>query len=661
MNKRVWMGIVLLGAATAGAQEAAKTNESEIVVTATREWTEASWTPASITVVTSDEIERKGANNLSDVLRDVPGVQVRSLSGGPVAEVAMRGGGENSQGRVLVLMDGRRLNNPDMAAMNWLQIPLNQVERVEVLRGAQTSLYGDYASQGVINIITKKGAAEPRRDFSVIAGSYNTFVARAGAAGSAGTMPLTGAANAEWQSSDGFRDRSGYESYGAGGRAGYDWSEDSGLSIAGSWYRSDYELPGDLTLREMKDNRRQSHNPDDKTDNLYLNMGLDYFARPVQGVQFETVAGWSGRESESDVASWFMFSDNTMNSYSVQPKTVVEGEWGGLSQRTTLGVDLYKDLLEVDRFTDAERSSKTIAADLDKDTVGAYVRHQVDLTPQWIVHAGGRVEQARLSAEADSFGMRVVDDDKTQHGSTWEGGVTYAFESRSKLFARAGSVYRYPFVDEQISYYGFGTDGFFRDLDAEKGLNLETGVELGWNRTWRAAATLFRLDMRDEVAWDPIANSNANLDETRRQGAELSGSWKPVDRLELLASYTWTDAEFTSGLNDGKNIPLVPEHLASLTLRLGLPLDLTLDTTGHYTGSSPLGGDISNAGDKLDAYSTLDMMVRYAPAGKSFSAFVGVENLTDETYAAVAYKGYLEDGYYPSPGQNWRVGLSTTF
>jgi iron complex outermembrane receptor protein len=411
----------------------------------------------------------------------------------------------------------------------------------------------------------------------------------------------------------------------------------------------------------MRDDPRQSHNPDDETENDYLNAGMDFYSEPLEGLQLDANMGWSGKQTESDVASWFMFSDTELNSFSAQPKATLESDWAGMAQRTTVGVDAYLDQLDVDRYGEKERLTKTIDASLEKETLGVYARHQVELTPEWILNGGGRVEQARLSVEADAGGSRVLDESQTHHGTAWEAGLTYAFEKGCKVFTRVNSVYRYPFVDEQISYYGFGSDSFYRELDAEQGLNTEVGLELGYDPRWRTGVTLFRLDMRDEVAWDPIENRNANLDETRRQGAEWSGSWKPVARVELSASYTYTDAKFTSGANDGNKVPLVPAHVTEGTVKLGLPLDLAFDTTVRHVGSCPLGGDVANAGDKLDAYSTLDLTVRYQPGGKAYSGFVGVENVTDENYATVAYKGYTEDGYYPSPGRNWRVGMNLAF
>ena len=225
-----------------------------------------------------------------------------------------------------------------------------------------------------------------------------------------------------------------------------------------------------------------------------------------------------------------------------------------------------------------------------------------------------------------------------------------------------GRVYRYPFLDELVSYYGYGSDTLYRDLDAEKGVTAEAGVELGDHPVWRAGATLFRLDMEDEVAWDPVAYRNANLDRTRRQGVEVWGRWRPAaGRIEVELSYTFTDARFRAGPADGCDVPLVPRHQALGVVRAALPRDFWADATVRYQGSAPLGGDVLNAGDELDAFTTGDLAVRYKPEGKRFSLFLGVENVTDEVYATVAYHGAFEDGYYPAPGRCWRAGMNWTF
>ena len=142
------------------AADTEKSSDIEVIVTASRVEEETTAVAAYVTVLTEEELSAAGQSTLVDSLQSLAGVHFRSTSGNAAqAEVSMRGFGENSHGRVLVLLDGRRLNRPDMASINWLEIPIENIERVEVVRGGSSVLYGDNAVAGVVNIITKQGSA----------------------------------------------------------------------------------------------------------------------------------------------------------------------------------------------------------------------------------------------------------------------------------------------------------------------------------------------------------------------------------------------------------------------------------------------------------------------------------------------------------------------
>jgi len=146
----------------------------EVVVTATRDTQEIRKAQANVSVITADEIEKSGATTVVEVLDKLESIQFRTYSGNSSqSQIDMRGfGGDNPFGKTLILIDGRRLNRTDMASINWLQMPINTIEKIEVVRGSGSVLYGDAAIGGVINIITKKGKGEPKFNASVLAGSY---------------------------------------------------------------------------------------------------------------------------------------------------------------------------------------------------------------------------------------------------------------------------------------------------------------------------------------------------------------------------------------------------------------------------------------------------------------------------------------------------------
>ena len=122
-----------------GHQESVITLE-EVVVTATRDTEEIRKVPANVSVITAEQIENQAQRLFVEVLDKLESIQFRSYSGNSSqAFIDTRGfGGDNPFGKTLIMLDGRRLNRPDMASINWLQIPLNNIERIEVVRGAST-------------------------------------------------------------------------------------------------------------------------------------------------------------------------------------------------------------------------------------------------------------------------------------------------------------------------------------------------------------------------------------------------------------------------------------------------------------------------------------------------------------------------------------------
>ena len=161
----------------------------EVVVTATRYGEKLVSVPANVTVISEEKIKNSTAQNIPDLLRTEAGVHVNDIAGNSRnITVDLRGYGETSALNTLVLVDGRRVNQADLSGADWIQIPLDRVERIEIIRGGRGGvLYGDNASGGVINIITKEGD-KSKAGAGAAYGSYETFKGNAYLSGEANSL-----------------------------------------------------------------------------------------------------------------------------------------------------------------------------------------------------------------------------------------------------------------------------------------------------------------------------------------------------------------------------------------------------------------------------------------------------------------------------------------
>lgn len=631
----------------------------EIVVTATRLERKVEEIPANVTVLTASEIRAAGHASVVDALKSISGVQVRSSSGNPAAaEVSVRGFGENAHGRVLVLLDGRRLNRPDMAGINWLQVPIGNVSRIEVIRGGASSQYGDSAVAGVINIVTAGGDDGPGLSIEGTAGSDGLRSVRAGAAGGADEVRY--AVNAEHYELDGYRDRSAFDSRGGGGRMSWDVATALRFSLALSAQDVRYEMPGPLTAEQMYADRRQSMNPDDEAEDRYVNVDAGFDAEPTSNQRATIHAVYGRKEIVTDMTSWMSYNDLSVDTLGIQPRYEVRGALFGAKHVLTLGADGYWDGLDVDRFGDEARTVDLMGADVTRRTVGFNAREEMTLGDHWRIGAGGRLEFARLSADVvSSDGATDIDASKTYRVSAGEVSVIRTWQGVGRVFTRAGTVYRLPFVDEQVSYYGFGTDVFYTDIEAETGWTAEAGAVLRVGPA-TGSLTLFHLKMNDEIAYDNVAYRNRNMDETRHDGVEAQLEMNLASWCTLDGRYSLTRAVFEAGPYDGSDIPLVPRHQASARMSVKLPAGVAIDTTLSYTGTAYFGGDYANAEEKMAAFTTVDLAARYAPKWvEGLELSVGLDNVFDQEYSSLGYLG--GDGtpnYYPAPERTVKFGAA---
>ncbi len=640
--------------------------------------------PADATVIDQQAIERSGTTDVAEILRKEANVFFRSFNGkANDAELSMRGFGENSGLRVLVLLDGQRFNRPDLGGLNWQQIPASEIERIEVIRGGQTVLYGDQALAGVVKITTKKGGPKRARA-QVIRGNYDLWHASAEGRGEYADIYYSAGFNYDWDR--GYRSNSLTVARSPSASLGYRLPNGGDVTFRGNYSDSLTELPGPLSFEQFLDNPRQSINGgEDEIEQDSARFGVDFNSpTPLGDATLQT--GYSYRDRRSTLND----SDNTLETVNFSPMHRFTFEWGFIQA----GVDTRYDAIDhtgyradrirpEDAFTYAESQ-----ADFSRWTVGPYVFAKVAVLPRLSISGGVRYELALTDAKNDVFVSDQVyafrpiprtnpvqfepnpnfsenpdvnegasfEDGQFVYGVAGEVGLNYRLRPEASVWLRFNQVYHYPVLDELGAYQGFVLDPPFNTgLDPETGQNVELGVH--YRGEWMSAsATVFGLWLEDEIGFISDGGSgtglNINLPDTRRVGGNIELA---LNFGNYGASTRWegVDARFVAGEFSGNRIPLVPTITGVSQFWVEFFPDVRTSIALLYTGDQAHGSDFSNERFRsLEDYLLVDLSL-HARLNKHLTIFGAIRNALNQQYVSQAFSG----GYYSGAGRRFTGGL----
>lgn len=625
-------------------------------VTATHFGLPITTVPVAAEILGAEQLHAFAAVTLPEALTQVPGVTVRN------GTIDLRGQGESAGKRVLVLVDGRRVNRPDLGGINWSQLPADQIARVEVLKGGQSVIYGDQAIGGVIKITTAR-SFQPGGTFSVLAGSDQLLQLRASA-----HFPLTtddfiriGLSKME---TDGYRERSATEAF----SAQMAWRRENAWGGAWStqlqWVETETQLPGPLYSTDFPENPRtstiggQSSREQDRIlDSEWTHDDFfgGVFTLPLN-VQKQNVA-WNLP------GAW---GDNELLTLQLRPRFT--REFGLLT--LTAGLDGIRDRFDFTGYDDRERTEVVSEASITRKSAAAYGHFTWEPEPAWRFSWGGRFESWDLTArnatddwrDPDPSLIPQYDEKKTDTGAAATLGVVWRPRSDFRAWLRYDHVYRFPATDELASYQNYAlAEPFNRALGAESGDTVELG--LGWQAgLWYLQGSVFAQRLDDEIQYDPNAFLNRNLPGSDRLGGECSLE-RRGEFWNLRLSWTQLEAEIREGIFEGMRPALVPRRQAraSATWKPLAWLHGTVAVRyfgrqfeGNYLALVEAG--LPNPNPYIPPHAVTDASV-WIRLGEHWSLRAVLENAFDRNYASLKFQG----GWYPEPGCSGRVQVTAHF
>lgn len=619
-----------------------------VSVTATRSERDLDKVARNVTVITREEIAVMNPRSVVDVLVSVPGLTIGDTTGtGVKATVDMRGFGLEGGGQnTLVLVDGRRQNAYDLSGVDFSTIPVENIERIEILHGPAGVLFGDMAMGGVVNIITRAGEGDFSGKLEAQTGSYETN-RRSGYLQGVYNEKLSYFVSIRDFSTNGYRKNSRTEIRNATFDTRLYATDSLSIRLDGAVNTSNYRLPGGLTRAQIEDDRRQSSTPNDygKDEKTTLSgQVMKDFGR--YGV-FTFDLNYNNRNSESQI--WSILNSN-IESFTMQPKYVWEGDLAGMNNTLTAGID-YSTV----SYRDSSLSlffGTTTKNDFGIDAMSIYLLEELSITPELIFSIGGRYQQTEFDLTTDS-GV-PASDSFSEDQNAWSVGLTYNFNEGSKVYARVARSFRYPTTQEYITWGKFMTG-----LKPEKALNYEVGAQYTFKPGARAWLSAYSMQVDDKIAYNSLTMANENLEKTRHQGVEASLVLPLGEMFNIQGSASYNDAVFDDGLYDGKRVPLVPEWKYSLGLS-AKPLEgLFARVQLNYVGDQVVGSDKANQYDSLDDYTTVDVYLSYQLKG--WKVFVQGKNIFDEKYLTNAWEDAWSYAGYPQATATWYGGLEYQF
>lgn len=639
MTKAMLMTALILGSVQWGgtavhANELQEFSLDEYVVTAARTETKLVDTPANISVVTAEQIESRHYQDVAEALKDVPGANVLDNGTGTNLKSIYLNGDE----RVLVLVDGRRVNFEMGVGSGATGFDLNQlpnvdlIERIEVMKGAGGALYGSDAVGGVVNVITKKGDMSYGK-VSVAFGTGGaedlsaTYYAKAGKTG----IGVSASRNKQ--------DYYKYRDYATDSTKR--WPDDSDYENEKVSLEVNQELTDETSLTIGYDFSRMTGMSPDSISNALSGPpygGSKDVDKETQ--QLHAKYDWGTKSSNS---GYLQIYHNKLDYFLSTQK---EEKTTGIDLQQVISTSSTNELVVGASYRESEVMNEGMYKSSEEiDNIAVFLNDTWEFAPTWSLNVGVRYDDHSNSGDE----------------TTMSAGLNKKLNDDSHMFFNWSQVFRAPNTDDLYWYEDWGGGyGLFGNpnLKPETGDTWTIGYNGKINEKTEVGINYFESDLKDAIDWytdDGWAHGYCrNVDKQKKQGMEISAKHQLNDNVALNASYTYLKVENSdAGKGFERDFTRVPN-----IYRLGVNY-----SDGKWDGNLWLrAGSGAAVGNKyyLDSrYITLDMVVNYKYS-TNLTMFAKCYNLLNEAYAECAS---VNSGSYNKPAQSRRflIGAEYSF
>lgn len=664
----------------------AETNiqQNAVIVTSTRLTEDTTRLPASVSILTAEDIRNSPAQTLPDLLTLKAGIAIRSFYGNHAARASidLRGFGAAGTQNTLILLDGRRLNDIDLSAVDFAAIPLESIARIEIIRGDGAVLYGDGAVGGAINIITKQlGRDATSGNITVSGESYKTR--RLDTTISHGANLFAANAFVNSIHSGGYRRNNKLEQNNL--QTDLRWRHDRG-----EWFiklgmdDQSLGLPGERHVDpstgtdELSKDPRGTKRPRDYADQHGGSMTAGYSDFLSADQELIVDIGYRNKNQKSffddyDFGGLYAnYSDTDLATGSFTPRLKTRHTLFGGPGTVITGIDYYHSQYNSDRSLNPSTASTPIhQLDVEQKSLAIYAQDTSDITDHSTLTIGARLQQVKMQAHdgfninapGGAFGSGAPDRQSTDTQHMLDLGLRQRLDDKWSIFGKLGRSVRFATIDEIFQTDSNNFLQTFSPLKPQTAESADLGMDYMHNDA-RFNVAIYHINLRKEIHYNPYPPiyANVNLDPTRRYGFTLSASQKLAEKWRVTADYAYTRSVFRSGAFAGNEVPLVSRDTGSLSFIWGPKEKLTFSASARYIGEKRFDNDQANTFQKIPAYTTVDLKI--AGGNKIWKWQAAVNNVFDETafdYGIRSTSSPNVYNAYPLPERNFSLSIGRDF
>ena len=612
------------------------------------------------TVVTAQDIHNKGYNTVEEILRRTPGVNFVNNAFGYIVDV--RGQGvQGAAKNVKVLVDGSPLNILDMshAILPLNSVSVEDIERIEIINGGGTVLYGGGTAGGVINIITKKGQEEAVKNKVYYQNS--SFDTNKFGFGTSIKFTDNFLLDLAYENVNGNGYRRGDKRDGENLRGGftYNIADNQTLRFRATRYKEESNETSGITKAQLEQDRKQPGTTLTDSTLDRTEYSLNYEIKPTDNLTF-SLLGYNQktiRDYDQDSPAGRMTHKTDGQFKDRKTGVDLKGKYNYGVGDIIFGYEYIKNNSNRSAYGAMYMRNRrlfptsTIDIDLQKNTHSAFVQGRHSFTNKLDGILGYRYEHADYDIYRTD-GTNVINKKSKKNNSAYETGLNFKYSDTGNVYAKYERGYRSPSPTEMVdksARYGY----VLNNLKSEKYDTYEIGIKDMVGPSF-VSLTGFYTKKNDEILINMLGHginwTYKNLQETERKGVELFAE-QYFGPFRVNESVSYVDAKISKGTDKNKKIPYVSKTKATLGTNYEIVKGLNLMADFNYFSNS-----VDSDYEKIKGYSTTDLGISYAhKTGLGVQA--GIKNVFDKKY----YKYKSGDSYVPESERTYYIGVSYNF